>query len=140
MATFGNFLTDVRATVLDAFAHDEVPFERLVHEVQARRDLSRNPLFDVMVLLEGGRRQPPQFAGLAVDEVRLPRRTANFDITIEFREYAGGLAGVLEYRTDLFEGYYDALLHRPADGLWLRGFSPAWTPGSIRDPARQSSR
>ena len=56
-----------------------------------------------MVLLEGGRRQPPQFAGLAVDEVRLPRRTANFDITIEFREYAGGLAGVLEYRTDLFE-------------------------------------
>ncbi|HKN49043.1 MAG TPA: amino acid adenylation domain-containing protein, partial [Actinomycetota bacterium] len=103
MATFGNFLTDVRATVLDAFAHDEVPFERLVHEVQARRDLSRNPLFDVMVLLEGGRRQPPQFAGLAVDEVRLPRRTANFDITIEFREYAGGLAGVLEYRTDLFE-------------------------------------
>ncbi|MEA2589293.1 MAG: hypothetical protein QOH66_2220, partial [Actinomycetota bacterium] len=103
METFSTFLTDVRATVLDAFAHDEVPFERLVHKVQAERDLSRNSVFDVMVLLQGRQRRPPKFAGLGVDEVRLPRRTANFDITIEFEECAEGLAGVLEYSTDLFE-------------------------------------
>src|SRR5262249_96961 len=47
--SFSDFLAAVKGSVLDAFAHDEVPFERLVHALQTERDLSRNPLFDVMV-------------------------------------------------------------------------------------------
>src|SRR5207302_3187362 len=50
--TFGEFLARVTDTVLDAFAHDETPFERLVDVLQPDRDASRNPLFDVMVLLQ----------------------------------------------------------------------------------------
>ncbi|MCU1449929.1 MAG: hypothetical protein JWP02_2099, partial [Acidimicrobiales bacterium] len=101
--TFSEFLTGVKGSVLDAFAHDEVPFERLVNAVQTERDVSRNPLFDVMVVLQDKQRKPPELAGVRVEEVGLPRQTANFDITLEFQECDGGLAGVLEYNTDLFD-------------------------------------
>jgi amino acid adenylation domain-containing protein/non-ribosomal peptide synthase protein (TIGR01720 family) len=97
---FASLLTDVRDTVLDAFAHDDVPFDRLV---RSERDLSRNPLFDVMVLLQNADRALPEFPGLRVSEVSLPRWASNFDLTVEFRERDGGLAGVLEYNTDLFD-------------------------------------
>jgi non-ribosomal peptide synthetase component F len=101
--TFSDFLGSVKDSVLDAFVHDEVPFERLVNAVQTERDLSRNPLFDFLVVLQNAQRKPPQFAGVGVEEVSLPRRTANFDITFEFQECDSGLAGVLEYSTDLFD-------------------------------------
>ena len=101
--TFRDFLAGVKDTVLDAFAHDEVPLERLVSATQTERDLSRNPLFDVMVLLHDGNQRPPAFAGLAVEPVDLPRRKANFDITFEFEECEDGLAGALEYNPDLFD-------------------------------------
>ncbi|MDT5025306.1 MAG: hypothetical protein QOE61_1732, partial [Micromonosporaceae bacterium] len=101
--TFSDFLAAVKDTALNAFAHDEVPFERLVEAVQNQRDVSRNPLFDVMVLLQNAQRKLPEFAGLRVEEVSLPRWAANFDITVEFRERGDVLAGVLEYNTDLFD-------------------------------------
>ncbi|SMD26149.1 non-ribosomal peptide synthetase [Kibdelosporangium aridum] len=98
--SFTSLLTDVRDTVLDAFAHDAVPFDRLVH---AERDLSRNPLFDVMVLLQNADKPLPTFPGLEVEEVSLPRWASNFDLTVEFRERGGAVEGVLEYNTDLFD-------------------------------------
>jgi amino acid adenylation domain-containing protein/non-ribosomal peptide synthase protein (TIGR01720 family) len=101
--TFEEFLTAVKDTVLDAFAHDEAPFERLVEAVQPNRDVSRNPLFDVMVLLHGAERTAPTFDGLLVEDVGVARRAANFDLTLEFAETNGGLACGLEYNTDLFD-------------------------------------
>ncbi|ALG07358.1 non-ribosomal peptide synthetase [Kibdelosporangium phytohabitans] len=98
--SFASLLAGTRDTVLDAFAHDAVPFDQLVH---AERDLSRNPLFDVMVLLQNADRPLPVFPGLRVEEVSLPRWASNFDITVEFRERGGRVDGVLEYNTDLFE-------------------------------------
>jgi amino acid adenylation domain-containing protein/non-ribosomal peptide synthase protein (TIGR01720 family) len=103
MRTFGQLLADVKNTVLDAFAHDDVPFERLVEEIQKERDVSRNPLFDVMVLLHNADQKQSKFTGLTVEEVNLPRWAANFDVTVEFREHDGALASVLEYNTDLFD-------------------------------------
>jgi amino acid adenylation domain-containing protein/non-ribosomal peptide synthase protein (TIGR01720 family) len=100
---FRDFLAGVQETALDAFAHDEVPFERLVEAVQVERDVSRNPLFDVMVLLHNSPRQPVAFAGLGTEQINLPRRAATFDITIEFQECDGALVGLLEYCTDLFD-------------------------------------
>ncbi|HWE07716.1 MAG TPA: amino acid adenylation domain-containing protein, partial [Solirubrobacteraceae bacterium] len=101
--TFIDFLTGVKGSVLDAFAHEEVPFDRLVNAVQTERDAGRNPLFDVMVVLQGTQRNLPEFAGVRVEDVALPRQLANFDITFEFQECDHGLAGVLQYSTDLFD-------------------------------------
>ncbi|MGA9312752.1 MAG: amino acid adenylation domain-containing protein, partial [Pseudonocardiaceae bacterium] len=86
-----------------AFAHQEVPFERLVDAVHAERDVSRNPLFDVMVLLHDAQRTPPEFTELCVETVDLSGHTANFDITCEFQVVAGQLRGALTYNTDLFD-------------------------------------
>ncbi|HEX6471812.1 MAG TPA: non-ribosomal peptide synthase/polyketide synthase [Streptosporangiaceae bacterium] len=101
--TFTEFLGSVRDTALDAVAHAEVPFERLVDAARAERDLSRNPLFDVMVLWQDGGRRPPAFAGLWVEEVTVARGAAAFDLTVEFTERGGELAVSLEYSTDLFD-------------------------------------
>ncbi|GLZ39063.1 non-ribosomal peptide synthase/polyketide synthase [Actinokineospora sp. NBRC 105648] len=102
-ATFADFLRTVNGTALDAFSHDEVPFDRLVEAVGAPRDPSRNPLFDVLVLLQNASRGLPEFPGLAVAEVDLRRWAANFDLSVEFTERAGLLDCVLEYSTDLFD-------------------------------------
>ncbi|HEY0640462.1 MAG TPA: amino acid adenylation domain-containing protein, partial [Pseudonocardiaceae bacterium] len=102
-ATFPEFLAGVRATTLDAFDHDEVPFERLVDALGGGRDVSRHPLFDVMVLLQSARRNLPEFPGLRVEEVELARRLANFDLSVEFTEQGDELDCVLEYNTDLYD-------------------------------------
>ncbi|MCA1681964.1 MAG: condensation domain-containing protein, partial [Actinobacteria bacterium] len=101
--TFREFLGAVRDTALDAFAHDELPFERLVEAVNPKRDVSRNPLFDVMVVLQNAKRKLSGFAGLRVEEVNLSRRSAIFDISIDFEEFDGALTGLIEYNTDLFD-------------------------------------
>ncbi|MGH3875351.1 MAG: amino acid adenylation domain-containing protein, partial [Pseudonocardiaceae bacterium] len=101
--SFTGFLGVVRQTVLDAFAYQEVPFERVVDAVGVQRDAGRNPLFDVMVVLHDQQRTPPGFAGLGVEQVDLTAATANFDLTCEFQVVAGGLRGALTYNTDLFD-------------------------------------
>ncbi|MGH3785814.1 MAG: non-ribosomal peptide synthase/polyketide synthase, partial [Pseudonocardiaceae bacterium] len=112
--TFTEFLDIVRRTVLDAFAHQEVPFERLVDAVQVERDASRNPLFDVMVLLLDEQRPPATFADLRVETMDIPGHSANFDLTCEFQVVAGELRGALIYNTDLFDA---ATMHRMVDHL-----------------------
>ncbi len=100
---FREFLARTKDSVLDAFAHEEVPFERLVDALRIERDVSRNPLFDVMVVLQNTQRELPEFAGVRVEEVNLPRWASNFDVTFEFTERSDGLATVIEYSTDLFD-------------------------------------
>ncbi|WP_312877594.1 non-ribosomal peptide synthetase [Lentzea indica] len=100
---FTELLGDVRSTVLDAFAHQDVPFERVVDKVQPERDTSRNPLFDVMVMLQNNQIRPPELRGLEVAEEPLPTDTSTCDITVEFQEDGGQLRGALEYNTDLFD-------------------------------------
>src|SRR5947209_16326505 len=106
---FTEFLGTVRQTVLDALAHQEVPFERLVDALQTERDVSRNPLFDVMVLMHDKQRIPQTFAELRVDTVDISGHTTIFDIMCEFQLVPGKLApgelrGTLTYNTDLFDG------------------------------------
>ncbi|MFB9907499.1 non-ribosomal peptide synthase/polyketide synthase [Allokutzneria oryzae] len=112
--TFAEFLREVNTTALDAFAHDELPFDRLVDAVGAERDASRNALFDVMVLLQNAQRGLPEFAGLRAEEVSLNRWAANFDLSVEFtarraacgsehQQVAEVLECVFEYNTDLFD-------------------------------------
>ncbi|MEO7195211.1 MAG: amino acid adenylation domain-containing protein, partial [Pseudonocardiaceae bacterium] len=101
--TFRELLAGVRETVLDAFVHQQVPFERLVDELSPVRDTSRTPLFQAMVLLQNAPGRPPELTGLEVSGLELPVNSANFDITVEFQEVGEVLAGAFTYNTDLFD-------------------------------------
>ncbi|HEX4722554.1 MAG TPA: amino acid adenylation domain-containing protein, partial [Pseudonocardiaceae bacterium] len=101
--TFGELLSSVRDTAMDGFAHDEAPFEQVVDALHLARDVGRNPLFDVMVLLHDETRNGPDFRGLDVAPADLSRQVANFDLTYEFQRRGDELAGSLEYNTHLFD-------------------------------------
>src|SRR6185369_10499155 len=102
-ASFVDLLGRVRDTVLDAFANDETPFDEVVEALRVPRDASRNPLFDVLVVLRDERPGRPRFAGLRADDVPVRRHHATFDLTVEFLVRDGGLRARLEYSTDLFD-------------------------------------
>ncbi|NUT45862.1 MAG: amino acid adenylation domain-containing protein, partial [Saccharothrix sp.] len=101
--SFAEFLDRVRATVRDGFAHQDVPFERVVDAVRPDRDPSRNTLFDAMVLLQNTGGTRPALPGLVVEEVTAPLPTSTCDVTFEFGEVDGVLRGAVEYSTDLFD-------------------------------------
>ncbi|MYQ98273.1 condensation domain-containing protein, partial [Streptomyces sp. SID6139] len=122
-APFSGFLTAVRGTVLDAFAHQDVPFEQVVDEVQPVRDTSRSPLFQVMVVLQNTPAAGLDLPGLDVTDVEPDSDQAAFDLTLEFAETGSGeLHGLLTYNTDLFDpataermaGQLGTLLHAVA--------------------------
>ncbi|MFJ2259112.1 non-ribosomal peptide synthase/polyketide synthase [Streptomyces sp. NPDC087844] len=101
---FAEFLDDVRRTVLDAFAHQEVPFEQVVDEVRPVRDTSRTPLFQVMVVLQNTPAAGLDVPDLEVSAVETELQHAAFDLTLEFAETdSGALEGLLTYNTDLFD-------------------------------------
>ncbi|EOD65475.1 non-ribosomal peptide synthetase, partial [Amycolatopsis vancoresmycina] len=129
--SFAAFLTGVRSTVLDAMAHDDVPFGRLVELLAPDRDASRSPLVNVMVVLQNAPSATPQLNGLAVEELDLPRRSAPFDLTLEFEPRDGGLRSTFEYRTDLFDA---ETIRRLAENLL------ALLEGIAEDPGRPLSR
>ncbi|CUW25653.1 non-ribosomal peptide synthetase [Streptomyces reticuli] len=100
---FRELLGEVRTTVLEAFAHQEVPFERVVDALQPERDTSRTPLFQVMVALHNLGAEPPRLPGLTVEPLTPPVRSAGYDLAFDFVETDGGLTGHLEYNTGLFD-------------------------------------
>jgi len=102
--TFGELLRRVRETALEAFAHQDVPFERLVEELVPRRDLAVPPLFQVMFVLQNAPMDAPALPGLAVSRVTVDSRVAKFDLTLNLTDRAGVFTGFLEHNTDLFDG------------------------------------
>ncbi|GAA4791365.1 non-ribosomal peptide synthase/polyketide synthase [Streptomyces ziwulingensis] len=120
--TVDRFVQSVRATVLDAFAHDEVPFDRVVEELAPVRDPSRTPLVQVLVVQQTALTHPPRAAGVRIEEHPLPRTAARFDLVLEFSPRAdGSCALTVEYNTDLFTARTVARmsrhLHRLLDGM-----------------------
>ncbi|QFG21421.1 amino acid adenylation domain-containing protein [Actinomadura sp. WMMB 499] len=111
--TFAELLARVRDTDLAAFAHQDVPFERLVEDLNPPRSLARHPLFQVMVSVENAPRTgaPLELRGLDVDAfaVSAEARTAQFDLALtltEQRDGGGapaGIGGQLEFAADLFD-------------------------------------
>ncbi|MFE4393979.1 MULTISPECIES: amino acid adenylation domain-containing protein [Streptomycetaceae] len=103
--TFRELLARVRGTVLAAHEHAELPFDRLVEELNPARSLARHPLFQVMLAWQS---RPDERAalggGLTADIAAIPSGTAKFDLTLNAGELpGGGIGGFLEYRTDLFD-------------------------------------
>ncbi len=106
---FDELLDRVRETDLAAFAHQDVPFERIVDAVSPDRSAARHPLFQVMLALQNNVPPRPDLPGLDAQIRQLRTATAKFDLTFDLAErYAAdgapaGVEGVVEYSTDLFD-------------------------------------
>jgi amino acid adenylation domain-containing protein len=103
--TFRQLLVRVRETCLKAYAHQDVPFEKLVEELKPERDASRNPIFQVMFALQNVPVEEKKIAaGLAVERFSAGESTTSkFEISLFALERPDGLRLVFEYNTDLFD-------------------------------------
>lgn len=100
--SFRDILRRVRTITLDAYAHQDIPFEQLVEKLSPDRDLSMNPIFQIMLNLYEAP-EDIQFEGMVAEFIDLDNRTAKFDLEVGIVEKADGLHGELEYSTDLFD-------------------------------------
>ncbi|WP_442937947.1 amino acid adenylation domain-containing protein [Nostoc sp.] len=112
--TFEELLAHVREVALGAYAHQDLPFEKLVEELQPQRSLSHTPLFQVMFVLQNAPMSALELPGLTLSPLTSESRTAKFDLTLLMTETAQGLVGNLEYNTNLFE---DSTISRMAGHL-----------------------
>ena len=96
-------LDRVRETAAGAFAHQDVPFERLVEELRPQRSLARNPLFQVMFGLYNVPEASAELDGVEVAPFELAGGAAVFDISLYLSETADGLSAMLRYDADLYE-------------------------------------
>ena len=101
--TFRELLARVRDVCLGSYAHQELPFEKLVEELEPERDLSRNPLFQVAFLFQNSPGGKLELPGLTKAPFEIDNETAKFDLTLSLGETPEGLVGSVEYSTDLFD-------------------------------------
>ncbi|HVR95935.1 MAG TPA: condensation domain-containing protein, partial [Thermoanaerobaculia bacterium] len=101
--SFNEMLARVRETALGAYAHQDVPFERLVEELRPRRDLSRTPLFQVLFDFHSVAALDLDLPGLVLRPFDVDSGTAKFDLSLTVVRTEGGLSAAMEYRTDLFD-------------------------------------
>jgi amino acid adenylation domain-containing protein/non-ribosomal peptide synthase protein (TIGR01720 family) len=118
--SFEELLKRVRETALGAYAHQDLPFEMLVDELQPERDMSHSPLFQVMFVLQNAPMQAQALSDLTLTPVEADSGMAQFDLTLSMMEDAEGMSGFFEYNTDLFDaatiermaGHFQVLLDR----------------------------
>jgi alpha-ketoglutarate-dependent taurine dioxygenase len=123
--TFQELLQRVRRVVLEAYAHQDLPFEKLVEALKPRRDQSQNPLFQVKIVLQNAPTQPLQLPGLTLTPMEGGKRIARYDLTLFLSETEQGLRGTLEWSADLFKPaaaarfatdylrWFEIIVHRP---------------------------
>lgn len=122
--TFRELLQHVREICLQAYTHQDVPFEKLVEELHPERNLSHSPLFQTMFHLQNVLNENLILSGLSVSVVETEITKAKFDISLAMSEGADGLRGILNYNSDLFDDetirriatHFEALL-RSAVGI-----------------------
>ena len=121
---FRDLLARVRESCLGAYAHQDLPFEKLVEALHPVRDGGRNPLFQVMLALQNAPMPALELSGLTLRPLEIDSGVAKFDLTLNLEEGADGLHGWFEYNTDLFDaatiarmaGHFQTLLAGIADG------------------------
>ncbi len=99
--TFRQFVAKVRQTTLDAYRHQDYPFDAIVTDLGLTPDRSRNPVFDVMVVMNESW-GTPKLAGLDVTPVEVASTTSKFDLTFTFEPLEGGARAAIQYDVDLF--------------------------------------
>ncbi|MEH1970259.1 amino acid adenylation domain-containing protein [Nostoc sp.] len=100
--SFRSVLNRVRQMALDAYAHQDMPFEKLVEELQPERDTSRNPLFQVWFNMLNLREIQLELPGVAIEPVSILETASKFDLTLYVTEQNQGIQFDLVYNTDLF--------------------------------------
>ncbi|HJP93409.1 MAG TPA: amino acid adenylation domain-containing protein [Pyrinomonadaceae bacterium] len=116
--TFAELLGRVKKVALEAYDHQDLPFEKLVEELSPERDPSRNPLFQVSFVLQNATRSRLELPDLTLETLDVHSGTAKFDLTLSILEVPEGLKASWEYNTDLFEpariermmGHFEVLL------------------------------
>ncbi|MBW4619917.1 MAG: LLM class flavin-dependent oxidoreductase [Cyanosarcina radialis HA8281-LM2] len=116
--SFRELLKRVREVTLDAYAYQDLPFEKLVEALQPERDLSRNPLFGVWFSLNNSPMPPMKMHGLTLNLLEIDTGISQFDLSLNLSKQNGELIGAFEYNSDLFDadtitstiGYLQTLL------------------------------
>ncbi len=101
--TFRELLVRVRETTLGAYAHQDLPFEKLVEELALERDLARTPLFQVKIEFMNQPRGNYQSSGIKFSRFDVEQETLQFDLTLTLAEINNCLAGNVEYATNLYD-------------------------------------
>jgi syringomycin synthetase protein SyrE len=115
------FLARVKEVALGAYSHQDVPFEKIVEALQPERNLSRNPVFQVMLTLQSIPAGEWQFPGLEATFEDGAEPASLFDLLISLEERDGTIAGSLTYSTDLYD--------RETVERWTCQFSPTMSDG-----------
>ncbi len=127
---FGELLARVRRAAVEAYAHQDLPFERLVEELRPERDLSRPALFQAMLVLQDAPLPPPTLPGLTLSRLEQESRTAKLDLTLEIVPGSSGLSAGIEYNSDLFDA---------VTALRLLDHLERLLAGAVADPGRRLS-
>src|SRR3712207_1154572 len=101
--TFKQLLGRVREVTLGAYAHQEVPFDLVVEELQPERRLGRSPIFQVIFALQNIPRESIELPGLKLSSIEPENGTVEFDINFVLSEAGDGINGLLQYNTDIFD-------------------------------------
>jgi amino acid adenylation domain-containing protein len=127
---FRQVLQQVREVCLGAYAHQDVPFEQVVEALQPQRDLSRSPLFQVMLVLQEGGKEAAELDGVQIRSLPQESQSSKFDLTLSLQQVEQELYCHLEYRSDLFapetmqrlleqwQILLEGILHKPAACIW----------------------
>jgi amino acid adenylation domain-containing protein len=129
-ASFRSVLHGVKAAALDAYAHQDLPFEKLVEALHPIRDLSREPIVQAVFALQNMPQQPTRMAGLAIEPFDTGPVPAKFDLELSMVEADGALAASIVYATDLFDA---ATIER------LAGHLARLLDAIVADPERRTS-
>jgi amino acid adenylation domain-containing protein len=126
--SFIELLKQVKETTLQAFSHQDVPFEKLVEVLMPQRDLSRTPLFQVMFVLQNAPSAELKVGGTRLRLLNFDTAVSKFDLTLTLAEAGGDVGGNFEYNTDLFD---EAAVQRTIEHfrILLRGIA--------EDPSQQ---
>ncbi len=116
--TFREVVHRTAQTALEAYNYQDVPFDRLVQELQVRRDTSRSPIYSIMFVMQNGPAPLRHIPGLGEASGAISNGTAKFDLVLDVEELAGELWLSIEYNTDLFDfdtverlvGHYQILM------------------------------
>lgn len=101
--SFATLLQQVQSNILAVLEHQDYPFDKLIDELNIKRDISRSPLFDIMIVYQ--ERMPDnalQVEKMRIEEMNLPSEVSKFDLTITFQDIPEGLGMHLEYNRDIF--------------------------------------
>jgi amino acid adenylation domain-containing protein len=129
--SFQELLEQVQEVSLGAYSYQDLPFEKLLEELLPQRDLSHNPLFQVLFAFQNAPRPDPELMGLTLNALEVDPGTSKFDLTLDLAEAPHGLSGWFEYSTDLFDA--------ATIGRMARHFQTL-LEGIVANPAQRLSR